>query len=156
MSVLIITNQLKDKVMEKEFVPYQEALELKSIGFDEPCFGFYTGRKSLRRYTNFDGELNEFQTLKNSKITMGDEWCTAPTFSQAFRWFREKYGLFHSVEIYPIREERDRCWYVIHRVEKNEFDVFERNHVHMSGFFDNYSQAENGCLRKLIEIVKRK
>lgn len=27
--------------MEKEFVPYQESLELKELGFNEPCFGVY-------------------------------------------------------------------------------------------------------------------
>lgn len=124
--------------MEKEFIPYQEALELKALGFDEPCI----------RGWDKDGKV---WYHPDSDVILDN-----PTFSQAFRWFREKYGLFHSIEIYPIREERDRCWYVIHRVEKNEFDVFERNHAHMSGFFDNYSQAENGCLRKLIEIVKTK
>ena len=28
--------------LEKEFVPHQESLELKELGFNEPCFGFYT------------------------------------------------------------------------------------------------------------------
>ena len=27
--------------MMKEFVPYNEALELRKLGFDEPCFGYY-------------------------------------------------------------------------------------------------------------------
>jgi hypothetical protein len=27
--------------MEKEFVPYELALKLKKLGFDEPCFGLY-------------------------------------------------------------------------------------------------------------------
>lgn len=53
--------------LDKEFIPYQEALALKELGFDEPCFGFYTYKGEIRRYTNFDGELNEFQNLKNSK-----------------------------------------------------------------------------------------
>jgi hypothetical protein len=26
--------------MEKEFVPYELAVKLKALGFDEPCFGF--------------------------------------------------------------------------------------------------------------------
>jgi hypothetical protein len=28
-------------IMEKEFIPYNLALELKDLGFDEPCFGYY-------------------------------------------------------------------------------------------------------------------
>ena len=140
--------------VEKEFVPYQEALELKALGFDINCFGYYDHTGELFFNTNSQPVGKDWVWEGNELLPT--DMVLAPTFSQAFRWFREKYGLFHSVEIYPIREERDRCWYVIHRVEKNEFDVFERNHVHMSGFFDNYSQAENGCLRKLIEIVKTK
>lgn len=44
--------------MEKEFVPYAQSLQLRELGFDEPCFGFY--KSEIRRYTNFDGELNDF------------------------------------------------------------------------------------------------
>lgn len=136
--------------MEKEFIPYQEALELKALGFDEPCFGFYTGRKSLRRYTNFDGELNEFQTLKNSKITMGDEWCTAPTFSQAFRWFREKYVLFHSIVYLDDNSGEGEFSFEILNKKGNQ----QQNGEYFE--YNSYEEAELACLRKLIEIVKRK
>ena len=27
--------------MNKEFIPYEEALELKRLGFDEPCLTYY-------------------------------------------------------------------------------------------------------------------
>ena len=27
--------------MNKEFIPYEQALELKELGFDEPCLGCY-------------------------------------------------------------------------------------------------------------------
>jgi hypothetical protein len=30
--------------MKNEFIPYEQALELKELGFDEPCFGRYDGR----------------------------------------------------------------------------------------------------------------
>jgi hypothetical protein len=29
--------------LETEFIPYEQALALKELGFDEPCFGFYDG-----------------------------------------------------------------------------------------------------------------
>jgi hypothetical protein len=31
--------------MEKDFVPYEEALALKELGFDEPCFAVYCVRR---------------------------------------------------------------------------------------------------------------
>ena len=33
--------------MEKEFVPYELAVKLKELGFDDPCSGWYTPDKSL-------------------------------------------------------------------------------------------------------------
>jgi len=32
--------------MKKEFLPYDRALKLKQLGFDEPCLGFYERIKS--------------------------------------------------------------------------------------------------------------
>ena len=135
--------------MEKEFIPYQQALALKELGFDEPCFGFYTYKSEIRRYTNFDGELNDFQTIKNSKITMGDNWATSPTYSQAFRWFREKYDL--------------RIWIESnYGVLKFEYVIATTNHNFIDSQFNDlsvykiYEAAELACLNKLIEIVKQK
>ena len=64
--------------MKNEFVPYDIALVMKEIGFDEPCFGFYS--------------LHD-----DNKAVGGNYPCdgtnSAPLFQQAFRWFREKHGL---------------------------------------------------------------
>ena len=140
----------------KDLVPYQESYELKQLGFDEPCFGFYTYKRELRRYTNFDGELNDFQTLKNSSITMGDGWCTAPTFSQAFRFFREKYKLVHEICEHP----KEMIDYVA-SASKGERYLPTYSYGYSSGGHYRpisntyvYEEAEIGCLRKFIEIVK--
>ena len=63
--------------MEKEFVTYEQALALKELGFDEPCFGYYDEGGNL--YTEM------VEVLK------------APLYQQAFRWFREKYGLYSCI-----------------------------------------------------------
>jgi hypothetical protein len=138
----------------KDFIPYEQALELKELGFDEECFGFYTHKGELRRYTNFDGELNDFQTLKNSSITMGDNWCAAPTFSQAFRWFREKQ--YYS-EITTECTQADgsigfswriwKPWLIEEWSPENGNDEWS---------YKTYEEAELECLIKLIEIVKTK
>ena len=62
--------------MKTEFIPYEQAVELKELGFDEPCFGFYND-------------------MENNKPMGGNFPCdgrnSAPLWQQAFRWFREKY-----------------------------------------------------------------
>ena len=66
--------------MNKEFVPYEQSVALKELEFDEPCFGWYASDKSL---------------IKDYVIKMH---LRAPTFSQAFRFFREKYDWQHSID----------------------------------------------------------
>ena len=70
--------------MEKESIPYQIALDMKSIGFDEPCLGFY----NVRGLFVPDYKVAKLQ-IDNLRL---ERCCLAPTFSQAFRWFREKYS----------------------------------------------------------------
>ena len=65
--------------MTKEFVPYELSLELKQIGFDEPCFGYY----------------NTDPIFKNPPFNLSKpfdhEWCLlAPLYQQAFRWLLDK------------------------------------------------------------------
>jgi hypothetical protein len=55
--------------MEKEFIPYEQALALKELGFDEKCLGFY-----------YDEKGNVFH---NSLIL---SYLIAPLYQQAFRW----------------------------------------------------------------------
>jgi hypothetical protein len=126
----------------KDFIPYSEALELKQLGFDEPCFGCYEPNGALDYIENHI--LKDFPYLaKNS------EWqdlVAAPTFSQAFRFFREKYDL--------------QCW--IHDggyVGKCCIKITGYNHDKF--YFSSsepmeYEEAELDCLKGLIELVKQK
>jgi hypothetical protein len=69
--------------MEKEFVPYELALRMKQLGFDEPCFMYWwKGENDYILADLIDGEArtNDFK---------------APLYQQAFRWFREKHRSKH-------------------------------------------------------------
>jgi len=72
--------------MEKEFVPYELALRMKQLGFDEPCFAGYSedehGIMLCLMNILSDGLLNNPEDE--------DCECLAPTFSQAFRWLYQK------------------------------------------------------------------
>ena len=119
--------------MEKEFIPYEQALALKELGFNEPCFGYYD---------------NKQQIFYNS--LMLSNHSSAPTFSQAFRWFREKYNL-HSQTPSTCVEESDRIFYNNPIYDELDSIVFESMEQYTS-----YEEAELECLKKLIEIVKEK
>ena len=123
----------------KDFIPYQEALELKKLAFDEPCFG---------RIFADEGSEQLSYSFKNSDQIGKVTSCSAPTYSQAFRFFRKKYGLFYSVERESAQEYL--CNYSI-----KEFDGI-KNIDHRGNGYRYEEDAELACLRKLIEIVKNK
>ena len=131
--------------MDAEFLPYKESLALKELGFDEPCMCFYNNRKELKVYHNADKDWNtlEHQLLSNSKITLPNTY-SAPTYSKAFRWFREEYKLSGT----PHYFTNGFYCYTINDMKNNK----KSNRLFTE--FETYEEAELACLRKLIEIVK--
>jgi hypothetical protein len=138
--------------MEKEFVPYELALRLKALGFDEPCFNFYMGGFK---------ELGKIKYVNPNNVAETN--VLAPTFSQAFRWFREKHNVHAEITWSPSYEYEPRKWsdaiyeitfvYVSYTKEwKAESPDMQRG----NGKQLTYEEAELECLRKLIELVEQK
>ncbi len=126
--------------MKNEFIPYKQALALKELDFDEPCFGYYWIHDKelvLNLNTPFQGYHKGF-----------DGSISAPTFSQCFRWFREEYGLYHSIGLDNSLENDVNCDYQIinHNQSISELETD----------FKSYEEAELACLLELINICKKK
>jgi hypothetical protein len=113
--------------MNKEFIPYEQAVALKELGFDEPCFGFYTYEGK------FSNELS-FNEYKNTALK-----TSASLYQQAFRWFREKQFMMSYI-YYDV--EYKFCFCIGYNDKIKGFNTYE--------------EAELACLNKLIEIVKNK
>jgi len=118
--------------MEKEFIPYEQALALKELGFDEPCLRGWSDVKQIWYHPDSDIVLDN------------------PTFSQCFRWFREKYGLHSFIESYNQDENGNDIEYIYsYCIVTNKI-----LHKEMNIFYNSYEEAELECLKKLISIVK--
>lgn len=120
--------------MEKEFVPYDLALELKELGFDETCFG------SIDQI----GYIHVKGSKSSPRGSMLYNTINCPTFSQAFRFFREKYKLSGLIEI---------------GTQEFSYQVFNNKGNRQLGtepmsYNGTYEEAELECLEKLIEIAK--
>ena len=131
--------------MNKEFVPYELALKLKQLGFDEPCFGYYN------ELGNFTLEIDKVNSSCN-KLGMHGKYCTAPLKQQCLRWFRDKYNLNGILNHYP----NTKLWdFSVHNLEWNGKEFIE--HVRKedrSVKYSTYEEAEDACILKLISIVK--
>ncbi len=129
--------------MENEFIPYEQALELKELGFDEPCFATYEKlnesiliQDATRPFVNTNSRLSHFEDQEGYI-----EQCTAPLYQQAFRFFRENYPDL-DFGFGKIYNGTNKYHYHINLV----WEFFE----------GTYEEAELACLKKLIEIVKNK
>ena len=71
--------------MEKEFLSHEQVKALIEIGFNEPCGGLIY----------YDNEVVMGSPHFVKIMLRKDEHALpAPTYSQAFRWFRDNHGLY--------------------------------------------------------------
>ena len=118
--------EVKKQEIESLFCPYKQSLALKELRFEEPCMRGWDKNGKIWYHPDSDIVLDN------------------PTFSQAFRFFREKYGLHYIIckniqmDGYGYREV-----ILIPYMEENENTIFK-----------TYEEAELECLVKLIEIAK--
>jgi hypothetical protein len=113
-----------------DFVPYELALELKQLGFDEPCLATI--------------DQTDFIHIKGTEYpirgAMIYDTIDCPTYSQAFRWFRDKFNCHHTINL-------NKKYVGIAYSSVVNFSVDE---------FNAYEEAELACLKKLIEIANDK
>ena len=128
--------------MNREFVSYEQALALKELGFDEPCFGWFRSTLIPSNFTEYFLEtefgMNESPSdWVNSNFL--EEACSAPTFSQAFRWFRENCDWPIETWIQPYLSTNPRTY---------EGLYWRRGETESVGIYDTYEEAELACLKK--------
>jgi hypothetical protein len=123
--------------MEKEFISYDLALRMKGLGFDEPCIAFYEPNNKEVMVVGVPQRYND-----PSLLCLKD-FC-APTYSQAFRWFREKYDLHY--QLIPFFSDKES-----HAVDYYLALAQHRPPIQVKTF----EEAETACLQKLIEIVEQ-
>lgn len=118
--------------MNQEFLPYQQALELKELGFNEKCAAKYN-KGSFQN--NSLGTWNDY-----NDSTWGVSLISAPLYQQAFKFFREKYGFTYSIGKTNI------CVY--HIPVNNYHTTF------MIQDCKNYEEAELKCIQSFIDHAK--
>jgi hypothetical protein len=136
--------------MEKEFVPYELALRMKQLGFDEPCWGYY--------HVN-EGYSIGYAFCYSDRESQPEIGCSTPTYSQAFRWFREKYDLYSWIQLHngyindSFYSELPITFSIMDRKTGNKY--YERDIPH-NYLYKTNEEVELACLKELIEIVEQK
>ena len=118
--------------MENEFIPYEEDLALKVLGFNEECFSHYYRDGDISRKFHLAPITNDCILVE----------CAAPLYQQAFRWFREEHKLHGELE----RDFDGWCYKIIEFSQGNKF-------IKGGSAELPYEVSRLDCLKKLIEIV---
>ena len=153
--------------MDKCFVPYEQALALKELGFEEECLDFYDDNKEL--FYNHENK---------EKIHIGDS-VKAPLYQQAFDFFEEKYFLSGEIQKQAPYQKvtKPYWWYMIQDVNGDDLSdwqsrfnaILDKAHQNIEGnfvdddkfakflyddkfAFETRTEAKLECLKKLIEI----
>ena len=131
--------------MNKEFVTYEQSIKLKELGFNEPCIGWMAD-------WNKDVHLGKHEPSHHHKSS-----CSAILKQQVFRWFREKYGLYH-FEDHGCNSKIDITsicyWMGIKKIKLAPFGSECVVGIIQLGSFKSYEEAENACIYKLIQLVQ--
>ena len=138
--------------MNNEFVSYEIALQLKELGFDEPCICGYNHYHLLRSKisSSFDGDFVKWDEKYDKDLK-------APLYQQAFRFFREKYNIQGYIYSSAVRGNAEKTkqftGYIwnINGIDMPFLSTDARDELH-----DTYEEAELVCLIKLIELIKNK
>jgi len=147
-------------MMKNEFVPYEEALVLKELGFNELCLAYYQKSSVIGDDTILPLIIRNEATNwnDNSFSKLGVPFYSAPLYQQAFRWFREKYKLNGEVNYLPNIEKYGIISSNMTDKPKNlsEFKNYRRGAEVTNNYakYDTYEEAELACIKELIEIVK--
>jgi hypothetical protein len=124
-------------MVQRDFIPYEQSLKLKELGFDEPCLG-----KFYYNHLEIGGNWRNDDFKEDPDI-----FISAPLYQQVFRWFRNKYGIDFSINTIYSRYNEN--------TSKKYSGVIDTKTMYTNvGFYDTYEEAELECLNKLIEIAK--
>jgi hypothetical protein len=155
--------------MNKEFIPYEQALELKELGFNEECMAYYFIYQDV---LHFDIMNNE---TVNNEVDAVKPYCIAPLYQQAFRWFRKQVfpkivinekgdsvqGMLSLLPLvylnnYEIQVIKESIYHTLDNFSGAKIPSYQAAHIFNGYTVPTYEEAELACLKKLIEIVKNK
>ena len=141
--------------IEELFLPYNESLELKKLGFREDCFALYDESRNNRfEFINNQLAFNHAKMYYDSKNVYPCILC--PTYSQAFKFFRDKYNWQHSIQ--PTadqhRFELGYNYWIWNSKTGEEYSSEPKNRPVGDWTYETWEQAELECIKQLIKIVK--
>ena len=159
--------------MNKEFIPYELAVKLKALGFDEPCLrvGNPNGH-TMWKWIEVDKDNETISVNDILNVEYMEVYIQIPTFSQSFRFFREKYNLVHEISWGKYKGGVSFDYDVFSLVLPTDDELGDEDDIYIEKPMETYDslagksfrdresdtfeEAELAAIVKLIEICKNK
>lgn len=140
----------------REFLPYKESLSLTELGYTDIWRHNYWLLSPITK-------MKPIQTQLDHDILYGDKYYNSyserfpkdilipsPTFSQAFKWFRETHNLNCYIKKNNKYKSIQRFTPIIDKSSEEKIEIITLD------LCNTYEEAEIACLQKLIQIVKER
>jgi hypothetical protein len=138
--------------IKKEFIPYELALRLKTLGYNEPCMVYFE-QGVLKRFEPNFLDVHILNSDFNNRLEGHHlSSCSAPTYQSAFKWFRERD--FHTtIESYHCLGKDKPFGLGIDQKVNGIWDYIDYSG---DGDFDTYEEAQIKAIESILEIMEKK
>ena len=126
--------------MEKQFVSFEIALQLKELGSSDNCFAYYNINRSLCIYQQEDPSIT---------IEQPDTIVEAPLYQQAEQFLRDNFNVYATCQLTDDYDPSLKTWYI------DTYDMYyggdsEIKHLSHWQSFNTYEQAREKSIELLI------
>lgn len=148
--------------MKEQFVPYEIALKLKELGFDELCFAHYVNGDLITKTAILKSSTMQYyqQNNINPSNQYKDKKCTAPLWQQVIDWFREKHNIHIEIE---LTDNTMQFYYQYCIVDSKNRECHDEDMIDQATRIYNYNEkfntfyeAREQAILKAIELIKNK
>jgi len=158
--------------MNNLFTPYEQALELKELGFDNKCLAWYQKLPMLIPILIIGTKTSDFYKRIRVPIKYNIQ---APLYQQAFKFLREKPinkivvsergdyigGNFTLLPLiflnkYEIRVMAESVSYYIDNTIGRNIPFYKEPLHRFTESAISFEEAQLACLKKMIQIVRNK
>ena len=132
--------------MKDKFVTPEIASDLKKLGYDEPCFGYYTSNDKFSMFVDVENcnTNNEFGF-----------YPTAPLWQDVVDWLREFHFLWIETPMYIIQQGRLNGCYAYKAIIKSDENYKEKIDFEKEEI-NSLSRARETAVTEAIKILKRR
>lgn len=140
-------------MINRHLIPYNLAVKLKGLGFNDSCIAYWRTPSKLEYYFNHN----------SAKGMIND--ISAPLYEQAFDWF-ERFNMYSVIERTSIGSDEWEYSYSINYLPI-EFKDYKRRGIHFKwihsfredgtcyeGAWGDKNEAREECLKRLIQIIE--